>query len=34
VVTGIPPDENLNNWVVSSVGDSLSVGRLAQLAGG
>lgn len=26
----ILPDENLNNWVVESVKDSLSVGRLAQ----
>ncbi|MCZ7600397.1 MAG: cobalamin biosynthesis protein CbiX, partial [Gammaproteobacteria bacterium] len=26
----ILPDENLNTWVVDSVKDSLSVGRLAQ----
>jgi hypothetical protein len=29
----ILPDENLNNWVVDSVKDSLSTGRLAQVAG-
>lgn len=28
----ILPDDNLNNWVVESVKDTLSVGRLAQLS--